>query len=378
MHVDEGTIHAWLDGELPAEEGAALESHVATCTSCAAAVAEARGLMAASSRILGALDEVPAEVIPRVAKAPVGAPRRAARRWWQRPQFAAAAGLVVMAVGSTVVFQRSGRTAAIQQASPASPTSEDYMDSALPADRQATPAAAPPLPERARAGGAATSNTALEREGARVDAAVSVAQEAKSTEARAELDRQQEVLATGRTGAVADSVRQAPVASASPLRVAVAVDSLVANEKRRAADEVAAQRAVPAPAPPVLSARRPLRDSLRLERVVVTGASAAAAGTAAPLAVKRSEVARQGQCYSIARSAAMERAELPERLELLDDPGPTLAGVPWRQVRAAGRTGDWFWREGPGRFEVARITNGVVGEVFALVTEGGAASVPCS
>ncbi len=63
-HIDEGTIHAWLDGALPADEGARIETHVASCAACAAAVAEARGLIAASSRILSALDDVPGGVIP--------------------------------------------------------------------------------------------------------------------------------------------------------------------------------------------------------------------------------------------------------------------------------------------------------------------------
>jgi len=66
QHPDEGTIHSWLDGALPAEDAASLESHVATCQSCAAAVAEARGFIAASSRILTALDDVPRGVLPAV------------------------------------------------------------------------------------------------------------------------------------------------------------------------------------------------------------------------------------------------------------------------------------------------------------------------
>ena len=64
-HIDEGTIHAWLDEALPPDEGARVEQHVRACADCAAAVAEARGLIAASSRILSALDDVPRDVVPR-------------------------------------------------------------------------------------------------------------------------------------------------------------------------------------------------------------------------------------------------------------------------------------------------------------------------
>ena len=55
-HLDEGTIHGWLDGALGLDEARRVEEHVASCERCTATVAEARGLVAASSRILGALD----------------------------------------------------------------------------------------------------------------------------------------------------------------------------------------------------------------------------------------------------------------------------------------------------------------------------------
>ena len=64
QHLDEGTIHSWLDGVLSAEEAARVEAHVKDCAQCQAAVAEARGLIAASSRILTALDNAPRGVIP--------------------------------------------------------------------------------------------------------------------------------------------------------------------------------------------------------------------------------------------------------------------------------------------------------------------------
>jgi anti-sigma factor RsiW len=67
QHPEEGTIHAWLDGALPASEAAAIEAHVASCDACAAAVADARGLIAASSRIVGHLDVIPGNVIPAAA-----------------------------------------------------------------------------------------------------------------------------------------------------------------------------------------------------------------------------------------------------------------------------------------------------------------------
>lgn len=97
QHPDEGMIHTWLDGQLPADEAAALEAHVAECEQCKASVAEARGFIAASSRIVGALDNVPAGVIP-IAK-PVK------RAWYSSPQFRAAAAVLIVAGASFLVMR---------------------------------------------------------------------------------------------------------------------------------------------------------------------------------------------------------------------------------------------------------------------------------
>src|SRR5689334_12188065 len=71
-HPDEGTIHAWLDGALDDADAAWLESHARECSACGALVAEARGLVAGASRVLGALDMVPGGVIPARDANPVG------------------------------------------------------------------------------------------------------------------------------------------------------------------------------------------------------------------------------------------------------------------------------------------------------------------
>jgi carboxypeptidase family protein/putative zinc finger protein len=114
-HVDEGTLHAWLDGALAAGEAAAVEAHVAECASCAAAAAEARGLVAAASRILTGLDDVPAGVLPVGGEgAGAGAERRRGERGRRRRPLIgwpvrAAAAVLVVAAGSLLVLQRSGR-----------------------------------------------------------------------------------------------------------------------------------------------------------------------------------------------------------------------------------------------------------------------------
>ena len=93
-HVDEGTLHAYLDGELPSVERAGLEAHLAQCSACQTLLSEERALLERASALLGAAH--PAErPVP-----PFQEIRRAQRRppWYARRTFAWAASLV-LAVG---------------------------------------------------------------------------------------------------------------------------------------------------------------------------------------------------------------------------------------------------------------------------------------
>lgn len=100
---DEGLIHTWLDGECTPEEAARIERLVATDPEWAAAVAEARGLVAASARIVQALDSVP-KAMPagsRAAPASVFLRREPSR---VRPWMRVAAGLVLV-VGTSYLLR---------------------------------------------------------------------------------------------------------------------------------------------------------------------------------------------------------------------------------------------------------------------------------
>src|SRR5579859_7109107 len=77
-HVDEGTLHAYLDGELPGAERAQLETHLAGCTTCRDRLAEERGLLERADRLL-TLAELPAGHTHRPAPAPMLAVRRRPR-----------------------------------------------------------------------------------------------------------------------------------------------------------------------------------------------------------------------------------------------------------------------------------------------------------
>ena len=108
QHLDEGTIHAWLDGELSPLEAEQAARHAGECATCAAAVAEARGIIAGSARIVSALDDVPGGVIPgRTTQ------RTSGSSMWSRlrltPGRAALAATILLAV-STMLTVRSPST----------------------------------------------------------------------------------------------------------------------------------------------------------------------------------------------------------------------------------------------------------------------------
>jgi hypothetical protein len=108
VHPDEGTIHAWLDGALDAPESARLEAHVAECASCAARVAEARGLIAGASRVVGLLDDQPAPLIKPASTPTAGTDLSVWRLLRVTPARAAIAATLVVAVGIALTSGRLG------------------------------------------------------------------------------------------------------------------------------------------------------------------------------------------------------------------------------------------------------------------------------
>ncbi|HKH94262.1 MAG TPA: zf-HC2 domain-containing protein [Gemmatimonadaceae bacterium] len=123
-HPDEGLIHAWLDEALDAAESERLAAHVRECPACQARVAEARGLIAGASRIVAALDDVPAgtrpgwaqSVVASGASAEAGAaadvvpdrqPQRSLWRWMRvTPARAALAATILVALGIALTQER--------------------------------------------------------------------------------------------------------------------------------------------------------------------------------------------------------------------------------------------------------------------------------
>ena len=278
QHLDEGRIHAWLDGQLPREEAAEVEAHVAECRPCADAVAEARGLIAASSRILTALDAVPREVAPKpiVAsesalpegvlslrreappnvdasqrQAPVSSTALRPRRRWFSAQTLAAAATIVVAVGVFSLYERDGVRLASDTVSQSAPAA---ADSAV----AVSPTVAAPASTQSLGAGAAGNEARQEAPPAR---AQSVPQEADRSIVAAE-------------------------------RMAFA-DSAPRNERRKVAEDRAADafkrnelaRVVPAPAQPETNTVTVIRGNSVAAPVAQAELAKASAGRADAAAV---------------------------------------------------------------------------------------------
>ena len=120
-HVDEGMLHAYLDGELPAGERTALETHLAQCEACRARLGEERALVERASALLGAARplERPLPPFDEIRRQPQRSP------WRVRTSFAWAAS-IVLALGFGYYLHDVGayRAAAPHDAAPPVAVSE--------------------------------------------------------------------------------------------------------------------------------------------------------------------------------------------------------------------------------------------------------------
>jgi anti-sigma factor RsiW len=186
QHLDEGTIHAWLDGALSPDEAARVEAHAKECPECAAAIAEARGFIAASSRILTALDHVPRGVVPAAVQ----------KKRFDPFVWRIAATLLVVAAGTLVVVRTRGGDSRLQATA---------ADSALLNQASSTSVATPAL---AGAGSSATTSAPK---------AAKVSPRASRSDAAAKTAPQREPTSSGNSTAGTATSMMAP---ATPSRAA--------------------------------------------------------------------------------------------------------------------------------------------------------------
>ena len=109
-HVEEGTLHAMLDGELAGDEVASLKAHLDTCAQCRALLDEVKEFVAEADTLIVSLDEhtAPAEEGGQsdrrsggqVGGKAVGRYGGNVRPWYRQPQFLAAAATITLAIGA--------------------------------------------------------------------------------------------------------------------------------------------------------------------------------------------------------------------------------------------------------------------------------------
>jgi anti-sigma factor RsiW len=167
-HVDDGALHAYLDGELLPVERARLETHVAECPACRTRLEEERALVQRASGLLG-LAQPPERAVP-----PLHQLRRARLAWRLRVPIAWAASVVLaLGLGYYAGDASLGRVTPLVEArlqDSAAPAPNDSLAhqyrfaGRAPTRALARPRATPPAEQR-------TTNQVAAREEARADSA---------------------------------------------------------------------------------------------------------------------------------------------------------------------------------------------------------------
>jgi hypothetical protein len=247
QHLDEGTIHAWLDGALPAMEAREVEQHVAECSECSAMVAEARGLIAGASRVVASLDVVRGNVIPK--KPAAGTGKSVWHSLRQTPARAALAPTLIIPVSTMFTVRHDTAEKLVPPA--ASPNASAPAANAPAAADARSPAPAPTAPSTT-VPTVASSEPAKQAAAPKMKDRSEVANKPKE-EARAD-------LATSATAAAPPAVQVPPLAAAGAssanlldtnfkktLAKATEVDSVRSGREqaRRFAPSLVEQRAVP-------------------------------------------------------------------------------------------------------------------------------------
>jgi anti-sigma factor RsiW len=330
-HIDEGTIHAWLDGALPPDESTRVEAVAQSCAECAALVAEARGLIAASSRILSSLDAVPAGVIPGSSAqgdqlAALRARRQAStRRWWQDRRVMVAASLIFVAGASSLVLRQSPEDVLSPTTQLTAESDRSVPDSML----SAVPPTAAPAPTASR------ESQARDRKSEQASPAADMAQTKVATSPRVDSVDERKV--------VAEKVAPPP----RPAAANEARRTDFATVGRGAADSVGIQRDRAA------VIQRPLRQEgtrQALQQVPVDSFARAPAAPAPGTGAQRRSIGAIGGAAAMADAAGpggtcyrlngLTAPAVADTVRLLNQMAPVLSDPSWFRTQLFGALRD--------------------------------------
>jgi hypothetical protein len=211
-HLEEGTLHALLDGEIPSSDLAPIQAHLAACAECRARLEDERGLFAEADALVDLL-EVPASTGGARSK-PVVSWRRISRLAWAASVFAAI-GLGYYARGLRPISTPA--KSSVESITPVHDTFSAITPASTGNADKPAPAAEPktrPLQIEGAVGGRST-RTSFKRTA-----------ELGKTERKLPAERAEEVVAASASAVDSAAVRRvspgavAPASAAAPLPVA--------------------------------------------------------------------------------------------------------------------------------------------------------------
>jgi chemotaxis protein histidine kinase CheA len=273
-HLDEGTLHALLDGELDVTEAREVQSHLGTCVACGSRLQEVKQFLAEADRLVGALEmpagaTAPPSPPPSRQSAPFRRPQREPESWEETPvlllpdnadtlarrrQWFRAlrwAAMIVVVVGggrlllnvvgphASLPQMRDFTTAAPPAAPPAVASPEETGQPEQPAAKAPTPLARTPAQNRALA-----AKSSQQAKAAATEALVDSVRESADTAADALADStptDTETLAAA--GSIAESASTDSVARDTQAKDTQATDTTRLDDvaTRRAAAEALAE-----------------------------------------------------------------------------------------------------------------------------------------
>ena len=131
-HVDDGTLHAYLDGELSPPEARGVEAHLAQCPACRGRLDEERALITRAGELL-AVAAPPDRALPPFRAGDV---KPLTRLWWRVRLPLAWAATVLLALGiGTYLGSGFEQVPQPQKASDAQPAAPRALDTSVNAER---------------------------------------------------------------------------------------------------------------------------------------------------------------------------------------------------------------------------------------------------
>lgn len=274
QHLDDGLLHALVDGEVPSAELGELQSHLDGCAACRARLDEARGFTRESDDLIQLLDVPAARPAARGGTGAAGRPASGpSRTWWTTGgrRLAWAASLVAaVGLGYTAGVRpwqagasdpgagvRSLATVPVENAAPAPAATEPATGGVEPSDR-----ASDAMPDQMAARNRAPSPAEREAQSERSAPAEPVA-EALASGARQEIAAD---AAPVRRRDEAAPLRTEPAAAtpAAPPAPVMVIDRAVGAALEQRGNEAAKQVLVAWTAVDLPTAIRLLGGSLRL------------------------------------------------------------------------------------------------------------------